>query len=59
MYVRRRDNMKEILKSKAIMFLFILMLGFVYVKSAPTNVTDLKNEPILERTKDTIVCKNN
>ena len=51
--------MKEILKSKAIMFLFILILGFVYVKSAPTNVTDLKNEPILERTKDTIVYKNN
>lgn len=51
--------MKEILKSKAIMFLFILMLGFVYVKSAPIKCYRFKKEPILERTKDTIVYKNN
>lgn len=47
--------MKEILKNKAVVGLFILMLGFVYLKSMPnTTLTDT-----FDQKEETIVYKNN
>lgn len=50
--------MKDILKSKAIVFLFIVMLGFVYLKT-PNNMSQLKEENNVKAEKESIVYKNN
>ena len=47
--------MKELFKSKAVLGMFVLMLGFVYIKSTPVNNLDIENN-IKE---DVIVYKNN
>lgn len=47
--------MKKLLKGKAIIYLFIIMLGFTYIKSTPTNT--LNNGKTIE--KEEIVYKNN
>lgn len=47
--------MKDLLKSKAVLGMFILMLGFVYIKSTPVNNLNIENN--IE--EDVIVYKNN
>ena len=47
--------MKNMLKNKAVIGLFVLMLGFVYIKGVPSENINL--EKIEE--KDAIVYKNN
>ena len=46
--------MKKLLKGKAVIGLFILMLGFTYIKSTPTNTLNETKNTL----KEEIVYKN-
>lgn len=47
--------MKELLKNKAVLGMFVLMLGFVYIKSTPVNTLNIQNDV----KEEVIVYKNN
>lgn len=47
--------MKDLLKSKAVLGMFVLMLGFVYIKSTPVNTLNIENDT----KENVIVYKNN